>query len=72
MWEYTVMPFGQCNASGVFTEAITGILEKNMNVLVLAYLDDILIYSKTPAEGLNHVQLVLEEFKECKIVCRSH
>ena len=72
LWEYTVMPFGLCNAPGVFTAALTRILEKYINVFVLAYLDDILIYSKTPAEHLKHIQLVLDEFKECKIVCRAH
>ena len=66
------MPFGLCNAPGAFTAALTIILHKYMNVFVLAYLDDILIYSKTPEEHLNHVRLVLDEFKECKIVCRAH
>ena len=72
LWEYTVMPFGLCNAPGVFTAALTRILEKYINVFVLAYLDDILIYSKTPAEHLKHIRLILDEFKECKIVCRAH
>ena len=66
------MPFGLCNAPGVFTAAVTRILDKYINVFVLAYLDDILIYRKTPEEHLNHVRLVLDEFKECKIVCRAH
>ena len=72
LWEYTVMPFGLCNAPGVFTAALSRILEKYINIFVLAYLDDILIYSNTPAEHLNHIRLVLNEFKECKIVCRAH
>ena len=72
LWEYTVMPFGLCNAPGVFTAAATRILDKYINVFVLAYLDDISMYSKTPEEHLNHVRLVLDEFKECKIVCRAH
>ena len=66
------MPFGLCNAPGVFTAAVTRILDKYIIVFVLAYLDDILLYSKTPEEHLNHVRLVLDEFKECKIVCRAH
>ena len=66
------MPFGPSNAPGVFTAALTRILEKYINVFVLAYLDDILIYSSPPAEHLNHIRLVVNELKECKIVCRAH
>lgn len=42
-----MLPFGRCNAPGVFTAASTRILLKCINVFALAYLD------KYPREALD-------------------
>jgi RNase H-like domain found in reverse transcriptase/Reverse transcriptase (RNA-dependent DNA polymerase)/Integrase zinc binding domain/Retroviral aspartyl protease len=72
LWEYTVMPFGLSNAPAVFTSAMTRMLDKFMNKFVLVYLDDILIYSKTPEEHIKHLRLVLDEFRSAKLYARAH
>ncbi len=55
-FEYQVMPFGLTNAPTTFQGYIKKILAKKLNVFVIVYLDDILIYTEN--EGEEHVQAV--------------
>ncbi len=55
-FEYQVMPFGLTNASTTFQGYINKILAEKLDVFVIVYLDDILIY--TESKGKEHVQVV--------------
>jgi len=46
-FEYLVMPFGLTNAPATFQRFINEILGEHLDVFVVAYLDDILIFSQT-------------------------
>ncbi|KNZ51309.1 hypothetical protein VP01_4000g3, partial [Puccinia sorghi] len=46
-FEYTVMPFGLCNAPFIFQHFVSDIFADLVEVYVVVYLDDILVYSKT-------------------------
>jgi hypothetical protein len=48
------------NASASFQALINDILRLYLDIFVLAYLDNILIYSKTKEEHVRYVTLVLE------------
>ena len=50
------MPFGLTNAPTTFQGYINKILAEKLNVFVIVYLDDILIYTEDESEG--HVQAV--------------
>jgi hypothetical protein len=62
LYEFKVMPFGFTNAPSVFMAAMNDILSEMGFVVV--YLDDILIFSRTPDEHVMHVQAVFEKMQE--------
>ncbi len=55
-FEYQVMPFGLTNASATFHGYINKMLAEKLDVFVIMYLDDILIY--TESEGEKYVQAI--------------
>ena len=55
-FEYQVIPFGLTNALVTFQGYINKILAEKLNVFVIVYLDDILIYPES--KGEKHVQAV--------------
>ena len=63
-WEFMVMPFGLTNAPATFMALMNDILRPFLDIFVVVYLDDILVYSKTPEEHLVHVTKVLDKLRE--------
>ena len=47
-FEYQVMPFGLSNASATFQGYVNKILAKKLDIFVIVYLDNILIYTEDP------------------------
>ena len=44
------MPFGLTNAPAIYQDMINDVLREYLDVFVVAYLDDILVYSRTLEE----------------------
>ncbi|KAK3556048.1 hypothetical protein QTP70_001855 [Hemibagrus guttatus] len=63
-YEYRVMPYGLANAPAVFQSLINEIFRDIMNKYVVAYIDDILIYSKSEEEHQSHVRTVFTRLLE--------
>jgi len=55
-----VMSFGLTNASTTCQEMINDALRQYLDIFVIAYLDDIMIYSTTLEEHVQHVSQALE------------
>ncbi|KAK3518695.1 hypothetical protein QTP70_008578 [Hemibagrus guttatus] len=62
-YEYRVMPFGLTNAPAVFQALINGVFQDLLGKGVIAYIDDILVYSKSPEEHVLHVREVLSRLQ---------
>ena len=58
-YEYVKVPFGLAQAPAYFQELMTSI-PKDFP-FAIAYLDDIIIFSKTPWEHLSHIRMVFEK-----------
>jgi transposase InsO family protein len=58
-YEYLVMPFGLTNAPATCQELINNVLRTHLDIFVIAYLDDILIYSNNIADHVEHVKTIL-------------
>jgi hypothetical protein len=61
------MPFGLTNAPATFMRMMDDILQPFTNTFIVVYLDDILIYSKTWVEHLQHIQEVLHTLRQQKL-----
>ena len=59
-FEYTVMPFGLANAPATFQAYVNRALAGLIDVYLVVYLDDILIFSKDEKTHVQHVREVLE------------
>ncbi|WVZ95213.1 hypothetical protein U9M48_041007, partial [Paspalum notatum var. saurae] len=59
-FEFRVMTFGLTGAPGTFQSAMNSTLAPFLRKFVLVFFDDILIYSKTFADHLNHLELVFQ------------
>ncbi|KAK3531883.1 hypothetical protein QTP70_034386 [Hemibagrus guttatus] len=62
-YEYRVMPFGLTNAPAVFQALINGVFQDLLGKGVIAYIDDILVYSKSREEHVLHVREVLSRLQ---------
>ena len=64
-YEYVKVPFGLAQAPAYFQELMTGILKDFP--FAIAYLDDIIIFRKTPQEHLSHICVVFEKLKTANL-----
>ncbi|MBW0499947.1 hypothetical protein O181_039662 [Austropuccinia psidii MF-1] len=55
IYEYLVMPFGLTNAPASFQNLVNDIFYDRLDVYVVAYLDDIMVFSKSEEEHVTHV-----------------
>ncbi|KAK3520052.1 hypothetical protein QTP70_011975 [Hemibagrus guttatus] len=58
-YEYCVMPFGLTNAPAVFQALINGVFQDLLGKGVIAYIDDILVYSASMEYHVHQVREVL-------------
>ncbi|GJY75776.1 putative reverse transcriptase domain-containing protein [Tanacetum coccineum] len=64
------MPFGLTNAPAVFMDLINRLCRPYLDKFVIVFIDDILIYSKTREEHVEHLRLVLELLKKEKLYAK--
>ena len=64
-YEYVKVPFGLAQAPAYFQELMTGI-PKDFNFMI-AYLDNIIIFSNTPEEHLTHIRKVFKKLQSAKL-----
>jgi deoxyuridine 5'-triphosphate nucleotidohydrolase len=63
-FEFLVMPMGMTNAPATFMTLMNQVLRKFINKCVVVFLDDVLIFSRSPEEHLEHVRAVLGTLRQ--------
>ena len=71
LFEFRVMPFGLTNAPSVFQrlmqKVLAGLNPEDGPDFVVVYIDDILVFSRTLEEHLEHLQMVIERLEEAQL-----
>nr|GEW24950.1 hypothetical protein [Tanacetum cinerariifolium] len=69
-FEFNVMPFGPTNAPAVFMDLMNRVCWPYLDKFVIVFIDDILIYSKTQKEYVEHISIVLKLLKKEKLYAK--
>ncbi|MCH80451.1 retrotransposon protein, partial [Trifolium medium] len=69
-YEFLVMPFGVTNAPAVFMDYMNRIFQPYLDQFVVIFIDDILIYSKSPQEHAQHLRIVLNILREKQLYAK--
>ena len=59
LYEFLVMSFGWTNATVDFMDLMNQVFWDYLESLIIVFIDDILIYSKSENNHMNHLKMVL-------------
>ena len=61
LYEFTIMSFGLTNALAYFMNLMNKVFMEYLDRFVVAFIDDILIYSKNDSDHEEHLRMVLQK-----------
>ncbi|KAM2154836.1 hypothetical protein ACFX1Q_046598 [Malus domestica] len=69
-YEFLVMPFGLTNAPAAFMRLMNEVFQQYLDKFVIVFIDDILVYSKSKADHIRHLNLVLKKLREHQLYAK--
>ena len=69
--QFKVLSRGLTNAPSTFVHVMNKVFQDQLNKHVLVYLDDILVFSKTAKEQIEHVREVLQALRKHKLLAKQ-
>ena len=63
-YEFVVIPFGLTNTPTTFMCLMNSVLSKYLDKFLVVFIDDILIYSRTKEEHVEHLKIILKVLRE--------
>lgn len=70
-YEFTRMPFGLKNAPSIFQRCVDDILRKYIGKFAYVYMDDVLIFSNSPEEHMEHIAIIINALHEANMKISS-
>jgi hypothetical protein len=70
LYEYTIMSFGLTNALAYFMYLMNSIFMEELDIFMVIFIDDILIYSKTRDDHAHHIHIVLQKLRKHRLYAK--
>jgi hypothetical protein len=70
LYEFTVMSFGLTNALAYFMNLMNKVFMEYLDIFVVVFIDDILIYSKSDSDHEEHLRLVLQKLRDNQLYAK--
>ena len=69
-YEFLVMPFGLTNVPAAFMDLMNRVFHPYLDLFVIVFIDDILVYSKSVDEHAFHLQIVLQTLRNRQLYAK--
>ncbi|KAH0730162.1 hypothetical protein KY289_001350 [Solanum tuberosum] len=69
-YEFLVMYFGLTNALAAFMDLMNRVFKSYLDMFVIVFIDDILIYSKNEEDHTSHLRIVLQTLKDRELYAK--
>ena len=69
-YEFLVMSFGLTNAPAAFMDLMNRVFSPFLDRLMIVFIDDIMVYSRSEQEHMEHLHQVLQTLKEHKLYAK--
>ena len=69
-FEFTVMPFELTNAPAAFMDLMYWVFQPYLDMFVVVFVDDILIYSKSEEEHEGHLRIILQVLRDHQLYAK--
>lgn len=70
LFEFLVLPFGLTNAPATFMRLMNDIFRDELDLCVIIYLDDLLVFSKDPEQHLIDLERILAKLRQHKLYAK--
>jgi hypothetical protein len=70
LYEFTVMSFGLTNALAFFMNLMNSVFMNYLDKFVEVFIDDVLIYSQSEEEHVDHLKMLLQRLREHQLYAK--
>jgi hypothetical protein len=70
LYEFTVMSFGLTSAPAYYMNLMNKVFMEYLDKIVIVFIDDILIYSKSESDHEEHLRLVLQKLRDNQLYAK--
>jgi hypothetical protein len=70
LYEFTVMSFGLTNAPAYFMNLMNKVFMEYLDRFIVVFIDDIIIYSKSDSDHVEHLRLVLHKLRDNQLYAK--